>query len=446
MGFKLLTSLLTILFLYFSLLLSYTISIVFIEDKYNHPLDKYIWLPMVYFLTFLITEFSFNRIDKNSWMLALFKGNIISFVLVLIIFFFTKEIDEYSRLIQIVFFISNFILPFFIEAVFFALKRIGLIKVKLMLISDEESLPGLKKWIDDNFMIAYDIVKIVNPRNIKKEIFSVKTDDVNYILISTTENKINSVVLQMEFLQSFFKRVIYIPKDIPYFLGNAKTLYTFSHKNFAIFVENKLLEKSNIVLKRIFDVIFSIILFIIFFIPMILIYLLILITQKENPIYKHERIGQNGKIFYVLKFRTMKKNADVLLQNILKENPDLRKEWEENFKLKNDPRVTKIGRFLRKTSLDELPQIINVIKGDMSLVGPRPIIKDEIVKYGEWFNFYKLVKPGITGLWQISGRSNLSYEERVKLDIWYIKNWSVEMDIFILLKTAIVFFKTKDSF
>ena len=131
----------------------------------------------------------------------------------------------------------------------------------------------------------------------------------------------------------------------------------------------------------------------------------------------------------------MRENADCELEKIFSENPELRTEWENKFKLQDDPRVTKVGRFLRKTSLDELPQFWNVLKGEMALIGPRPIIEKEIKYYGKDYKTFSSVKPGITGLWQVSGRSNVKYEERVALDVFYINNWSLWMDYYIFFAT-----------
>ena len=136
----------------------------------------------------------------------------------------------------------------------------------------------------------------------------------------------------------------------------------------------------------------------------------------------------------------------VPLEQYLKDNPAAREEWERDFKLKDDPRVTRIGKFLRKTSLDELPQLWNVLVGDMSLVGPRPIVRDEIVKYGDYINDFYLVPPGITGVWQVSGRSDTTYEERVLMDSWYVHNWSVWIDIVYLLKTVLAVAKSKGAY
>ena len=161
--------------------------------------------------------------------------------------------------------------------------------------------------------------------------------------------------------------------------------------------------------------------------------------KKEDPgpvFFAHTRIGKDGKPFPCYKFRSMVVNSQEMLQKYLAENPAAREEWERDFKLKDDPRVTPIGKFLRSTSLDELPQIFNVLRGEMSLVGPRPVIQEELDKYyGETAKLYCTVKPGITGLWQVSGRSDIGYDERVALDATYIKYRSMWGDIVILWKT-----------
>jgi Undecaprenyl-phosphate galactose phosphotransferase WbaP len=163
--------------------------------------------------------------------------------------------------------------------------------------------------------------------------------------------------------------------------------------------------------------------------------ILIKCTSKGPVCYGHTRVGLGGRQFKAWKFRTMVQDADKALQRHLDKNPQLRLEWEQNQKLRHDPRVTCIGKLLRKTSLDELPQLWNVLRGEMSLVGPRPIVENEIPRYGGKFALYHKVKPGITGLWQVSGRSDTGYEERVRLDAYYVRNWSVWLDIYVLART-----------
>jgi Undecaprenyl-phosphate galactose phosphotransferase WbaP len=159
------------------------------------------------------------------------------------------------------------------------------------------------------------------------------------------------------------------------------------------------------------------------------------LSSRGPLLYGHPRIGKNGNRFQAWKFRSMFLNSSDRLEYYLEEHPELRLEWEKDQKLRDDPRVTRIGRFIRKTSLDELPQLWNVLRGQMSLVGPRPIVTSEIAKYGTYYGLYTMVKPGITGLWQVSGRNNTTYKERVQLDAYYVHNWSPWLDLYLLLRT-----------
>lgn len=171
--------------------------------------------------------------------------------------------------------------------------------------------------------------------------------------------------------------------------------------------------------------------------------------KKEDGgkiIYAYDCIGKNGKVFKCYKFRSMIENSQEVLKKYLEDNVEARAEWETFYKLKNDPRITKIGAKLRKSSLDELPQLFNVLKGDMSLVGPRQIVKDEITKFGKYIDLYYSVKPGITGYWQVCGRSEVDYKTRVEMTVWYINNWSLWLDIKILIKTVSVVLKKTGAY
>ncbi|MGK7890101.1 MAG: undecaprenyl-phosphate galactose phosphotransferase WbaP [Leptolyngbyaceae cyanobacterium] len=168
-------------------------------------------------------------------------------------------------------------------------------------------------------------------------------------------------------------------------------------------------------------------------------FLIAVLIRLDSPgpiFYGHTRIGQKGQTFKAWKFRSMVQNADQALDLYLERHPELREAWDQDQKLKYDPRVTRIGRFLRRTSLDELPQLWNILRGEMSLVGPRPIVDEEIWRYGDKLALYGKVPPGITGMWQVSGRNNITYEERVNLDAYYVRNWSVWLDLYILLRTV----------
>lgn len=192
------------------------------------------------------------------------------------------------------------------------------------------------------------------------------------------------------------------------------------------------------IIKRAFDIVFSLILIVVLSPLFIIISLLILLGSKGNPFFAHYRIGKNGKVMYIYKFRTMVPNAEDMIKDF---TPEQKKEWEENFKLKDDPRITKIGKFLRATSLDELPQLFNILKGEMSFVGPRPIIESELEWYGKDKDKFLSVTPGLTGWWASHGRSTIKYPERCKLELYYVDHASVSLDIKILFMTVFSVFR-----
>lgn len=220
----------------------------------------------------------------------------------------------------------------------------------------------------------------------------------------------------------------------------------FSHDVLLMAMRDNLAQPIARVTKTMFDY-FTTILGLLVIWPVLLLLVILVKIEDGGPVlYRQRRLGYEGREFDCLKFRSMAVDADTRLALILEGNAEAAREWAEDHKLKNDPRITGIGKFLRKTSLDELPQLLNVFAGDMSLVGPRPITTAEIEKYGDDIGFYYSVKPGITGLWQVSGRNDVSYERRVELDGWYSRNWSLWLDIVILLKTVPALLLRKGSY
>ncbi len=186
--------------------------------------------------------------------------------------------------------------------------------------------------------------------------------------------------------------------------------------------------------KRTFDIVGAIFLGLLLS-PLILVIVALIRIEGQPVLFWHKRIGLDGRSFHCVKFRTMVRNATQVLRQLLDEHPELRDEWTKNFKLRNDPRITMTGRFLRLTSLDELPQLWNVLRGEMSLVGPRPIVRAELLRYGRNAARYLAVKPGLTGLWQIKGRSDTTYRRRVAMDKYYVQNQCMLLDIYILAAT-----------
>ena len=195
-------------------------------------------------------------------------------------------------------------------------------------------------------------------------------------------------------------------------------------------------------IKRLFDIIVALIGCIALLPLMLIVKICNIISGDLNPIfYKQKRIGKNGKFIYIYKFRSMVPNADEILKELLEKSPERKKEWEENQKFEHDPRITKIGNILRKTSLDEVPQMINVLKGDMSLIGPRPLIEGELDSHNGNHELYESVRPGITGWWACNGRSATTYEERLKLEYYYVQNMSLTLDIKCIIKTVLAVIK-----
>ena len=219
----------------------------------------------------------------------------------------------------------------------------------------------------------------------------------------------------------------------------------FRHEVLLLSVRNNLARRGPQLIKRCFDIFASLCLLIIG-LPIFLVIGMGVVASGRPIFYGHNRVGRNGRTFPCYKFRTMLPNSAQLLTELLARDPEANAEWQRDFKLKNDPRITPFGHFLRKSSLDELPQLWNVLKGDMSLVGPRPIVNAELVRYGDLLEYYLQARPGITGLWQVSGRNDVTYATRVYLDSWYVKNWSLFTDIVILCKTLGVLLKRDGAY
>lgn len=265
-------------------------------------------------------------------------------------------------------------------------------------------------WVDKNLFDEIDIAIIV-PQ--KAPLGAVKN-----VLLDRTHQFKRIIVM---FDEAHFGSVWFTPLHLVEQLG--------------LEVTHQLIDPTQQAIKRFIDI-FLVLISVPVVLPVFGLIALAIRLDSPGPIfYAQKRIGHNGREFRMWKFRSMIINADAVLRSALAKDEDLRNEWEQNFKLKNDMRVTRVGKLLRTTSMDELPQIWNVIMREMSLIGPRPIVSEEIPLYKDDFEIYKQVMPGMTGMWQISGRSNVTYSERVALDVYYVQNWSVWLDIHILLHT-----------
>jgi undecaprenyl-phosphate galactose phosphotransferase len=239
-------------------------------------------------------------------------------------------------------------------------------------------------------------------------------------------------------LQHIATSVLVVPDLFGLPVEGVKADYFFDEQVLTFRLGNNLAKPVNRIIKRCFDFIIGL-MAIICLSPLLAVIALAIKLDSPGPVlFAHSRIGRNGKYFPCLKFRSMATNAREILSQLLRDNPELQQEWQHHYKLKNDPRITRVGNFLRKTSLDELPQLFNVLKGEMSLVGPRPITDQEIPYFGDHIENYYQVRPGLTGLWQVSGRSEMDYQRRVSLESWYVRNWSLWTDITLIIRTLLI--------
>ncbi|MDR1149590.1 MAG: undecaprenyl-phosphate galactose phosphotransferase WbaP [Spirochaetaceae bacterium] len=295
---------------------------------------------------------------------------------------------------------------------------------------------------DERTGVSYRGVPIIHDTSLGPQI--VKRFRIKVAIVAMNNLKRKELVRLLNYSVSAFRYNVMIPD----FFG--MTSVWMSARDFdgilGLATIQRLKMRWNLAIKRGLDLIIVIFGGIVILPFMLLIALAICISSPGKAIYAQTRVGQNGRHFKTYKFRTMMKDADDRLKKLLESDEGARIEWEASRKLKNDPRVTKLGAFLRKTSLDEFPQLINVLKGDMSLVGPRPIVDDEIKKYEDDFQRIFSVKPGITGLWQVSGRSDTNYKDRVSFDTYYLQNWSIWLDMWILYRTIWVVLGHKGAY
>ena len=283
-------------------------------------------------------------------------------------------------------------------------------------------------------------------RGIDRAASYLKSGRVSDVIIAMPTASKERVQHLINSLQHKAERILYVP-DLHGIAVLGTSLQHFFHEQaFALELKNNLARPINIFIKRCFDLLVGLLLLPFVFLSILIIGILIKLDSFGPVIFSQDRVGRRCRLFRCLKFRTMYTDAEERLTAILGSDPDARKEWEKYYKLKEDPRVTRVGKFLRAASLDELPQLFHVLSGKMSLVGPRPVTQKEINDYyKDATELCFSVPPGITGLWQVTGRSGTNYPHRIALDSWYVRNWNVWLDIVILFKTAAVVLKREGA-
>ena len=340
------------------------------------------------------------------------------------------------------------------------LKKFHLFYVPTILIGAGHTAEHVLRFFRDDLGYRYDILGIIDDApisslvrerfllygNIDQASQIIKDTRVQQVIICAPGLEKDKLTSLIEKIQPLVRNISFIPDLIGAPISGVEPQMLYDEQIMMLTLKNNLARRRNRIYKRTFDLVATISGGLLISPILLAIAIANAISNHGHVFFAHRRIGKNGKEFYCYKFQSMVPDAEAKLEQYLKSHPEARKEWEETFKLTNDPRVTKLGAFLRKTSLDELPQLWNVIKGDMSLVGPRPIVKKEIPRDGEHFKEYCSVLPGITGMWQASGRSDTTYAERVAMDTWYVHNWSVWLDIMYLAKTFSAVIHSKGAY
>ena len=421
----------------------------------------YIITPLV-FITVLFLNHGY-KIDTAYWekVKIIFRSITIGIVLSIVLMYAGHILNNVSRLFVILSY--GFILLYIIVFRYILARmliKLNVLAIPVLLVGAGKTAELVDIHFSNMPLAMYKIVGFVddNPKSSvlanKYECLGkfsdaeavIKKYNIPNVLVCAPGLEPRKLVTLINKLQILVEKVTFVSELFGIPAANIQARGLMNEQTLILEVKNNLAQRRNRLFKRIFDVTATVIGGILI-LPVALIVAILIYLDSPGPIvFGHKRVGQGGKEFPCYKFRSMVPNAQEALEIYLKENPEAREEWERDFKLKDDPRVTKIGKFLRKTSLDELPQLWNVLIGDMSLVGPRPIVRAEVEKYGEYINDFYLVPPGITGVWQVSGRSDTTYEERVLMDSWYVHNWSVWIDIVYLVKTVFAVIKSKGAY
>lgn len=339
-------------------------------------------------------------------------------------------------------------IPFFRAMTKHMLNRLGIWKKKTIILGAGKN--GVEAYfaLQSEEMLGFEVVAFYDDESTEATLQGLpvlndpdviweikKTGDIHFIVAFEMESSDKTMQWLRMLSKKHCRSITVIPslRGLP--LYNTDMSLIFSHEVMLLRIHNNLAKRTSRFQKRAFDIVCSALIILVS--SPLLAYLWYKVSRDGGPaIYGHQRVGRNGKLFPCYKFRSMVMNSQEVLEKLLDTDPEARAEWDRDFKLKNDPRITRVGRFIRRTSLDELPQLFNVLKGEMSLVGPRPIISEELVRYDDDVDYYLMAKPGMTGLWQVSGRNDVDYDTRVYFDSWYVKNWSLWNDIAILFKTV----------
>lgn len=422
----------------------------------------YLIVPLTYIFFLQFARLYQRRLPLWQQTQRIFKISVYAMVFVLCVMYFTETVKHISRpYVAFLWFFSFFYLAGSRYLWKKLMIQVGLWQIPVLLFGAGQTAQLLMRFLQDDSGLGYRIVGVVDDH--KKTMSSslagvpvLGTFDeaaaimqrcaIRHALIAApgmSREKLADLIFQ---IQPFAKDITFVPdlRGIP--VGDMELDTLLNEKIAMLRVRNNLAQDYNRQLKRCLDVVLTVVGLLLSW-PLFLILAVLIYRDSPGPVFfAHRRIGCKGKEFECYKFRTMVTDAEEKLRQYLQVNPAAQKEWEQDFKLKEDPRITRLGAFLRRTSLDELPQLFNVLRGEMSLVGPRPIVQKEVVRYEKYIQDYFLVRPGLTGYWQVNGRNDVEYHERIQMDSWYVRNWTLWLDLVLLLKTIKVVLARKGAY
>ena len=421
----------------------------------------FFWIPLV-FIAFLAISQTYTKMRPIIAMVQqIFYAVLYALITCILILYFMQASMLASRLYVVLFgFLALFNIYIGRYILLKLLKKMNWLMKPVILIGAGKTAELALSFFDGDLGYRYRVVGLLDDAPISKilpqkflllgqvqnAVDIIRDSGVKTVIITAPGMDGTRMERLVAKIQPLVRDILFVPDLMMLPLGHVGVEPFYTEKVFMLSIRNNLARRRNRLAKRIFDLILTIIGGILISPILLILAVVVGVDNKGRIIFAHRRVGRKGKPFPCYKFQTMVPDAQERLEEYLAENPEARKEWEESFKLTNDPRVTKLGVFLRKTSLDELPQLWNVLLGDMSLVGPRPIVAKEVKFYGENIEEYYMVPPGITGMWQVNGRSDTTYEERVAMDTWYVRNWSVWIDLVYLFKTVKTVFTGKGAY
>lgn len=427
---------------------------------YAQGMFRPLWLPLIFLFFFWSASLYSHRFPFWEETKRLWKAIVMASLAVFAVISLGRMSEEVSRTVLLLTsMLAMVLLPSLRVLAEMLMWAVPVFRRKVLIVGAGEMGRLVKRSLDQEKTFAYEVVGFLDDQlPVGSEVEGKKVlgrfADMDRVLVPTMEAIValpelppRRLVGLVNRLQKRVRQVAFLPDlaEVPLFEGEME--FFVGTQMPLLVVRNNLKRAVNRWLKRLFDLAVSLLL-LPFLLPLfVLIGLGVKVSSPGPVFYAQTRVGQGGRPFHCLKFRTMYVDAEKRLREILAKDKVLRQEWRRSYKLKSDPRVTPLGRFLRRTSLDELPQFFNILKGEMSLVGPRPVLAEELRRhYGNYREFYEEVRPGLTGLWQISGRNDVDYRRRVKLDVWYVSNWSLWLDVIILVQTVRVVLARKGAY